>query len=242
MAQEIKKILPIIFLIAAAGLGWLSWQGYQDILAVQNQIKDSEDKILVLNLAAEKANKFVSFMKENPESSEKLNILLSDSANKPNLVYFLSSGAFSNGLLLKKINFEDSPAVAAGGPAAAVSADKPSAQNVKLVLSGTYSSLKNFLTFAEKSLKLIDVVSVDFKVDAEGKEKVQIQSYDFTVGLKTYYIPKNDNISKEAKILLANSLVDLSFTKGKQFTDLVSPQNYNVDTTDTGDWVNKNIF
>lgn len=236
MSQEIKKILPVIFLIAAIGLGWLSWQGYADILIVQNQIKDAGDKASALTSAAEKINNFIIYTKESPEAVEKFNIFLSDNSNKPGIVSFLANGAFSNGLLLKSINFTDSPAAQ---PAAE---ENPSAQGIMLVFSGTYSSLKNFLVFTEKSLKLTDVVSIDFKSAPDGNNKSQIANYDFTVGLKTYYVAKKDNLSVESKILLANSLTDLSFAKEKQFMDLVAPQNYNIDTTDTGDWGNKNIF
>lgn len=235
--------MPAVFLIAAVGLGWLSWQGYQDIAIIQNQIKDSEDKIKVLNSAAEKVNNLVSYVKENPEASEKLNIALSDNSNKPNMVSVLASAAFSSGLLLKNIDFiESREAQAAAGAVDPAAPEKPAMQEVKLGFSGTYSSLKNFLIFTEKSLKLMDVVSVDFGSASTEKEKDQIANYNFTVSLKTYYIAKSGNISKESKVLLANNLVNLSFVKEKQFTELAIPQNYNIDTTDTGDWGNKNIF
>lgn len=245
MSQEIKKILPVIFLIAAIGLGWLSWQEYQEVLTMQNQMKEAEDKTVVLSSAVEKTNKFVSYAKANPEALEKINIILPDDSNKPGMVYFLASAVMSNGLLLKTVNFSDSreaQTAADQGGAPPVSEEKPAAQDIKLVFSGTYSSLKNFLIFAGKSLKLMDVVSISFGSKEKEQDKSQIANYDFSVNLKSYYLAKNDSDTKETKILLANNLVDLSFTKEKKFTDLMPPQNYNIDTTDTGDWGNKNIF
>lgn len=246
MSQEIKKLLPVILLVAAVAMGWLSWQGYNDILIVQQQIKETEDKIAELNLAATKASTFVTYMKEHPAVVEKLNMAISDDGNKPNMVSVLANIASPSGLLLKNITFEDvrdTPVVAVAADAEPTAEDTVSVENVKLVFNGTYASLKNFLSFTEKSLKFMDVAAIDFKPEAKDKEKPQTTKYyDFSVTLKTYYIVKKEKISNESKILLANNLVDMSFADEKQFTDLVPPQNYNIDTTDTGDWGNKNIF
>jgi len=238
MSQEVKKILPVIFVVAALGLGYLSWTGYEDALTIQNQVNDSKTKVAELRTAAEKTNNFSTYIKENPDVSGKLNIALSDDSNKPSAVAVLSTAAFTNSLLLKKIELADSKET----PAAGLAVEKPSAQDVKLSFNGTYSSLKNFLIFTEKSLKLMDVASIDFKSAAAEKDKSQAVNYDFTIALKAYYVPKKDSISNEGKILIANNLTEPAFLKNKQFTDLVPPQNYNVDATDTGDWGNKNIF
>lgn len=250
MNQEIKKILPVVFLIVAAGLGWLSWQSYLDILIAQNQIKESKDKIAVLNKTVEKINEFIYFTKKNPEIADKLNIILPDSGDKPNMVSSLASAAFFNGLLLKNINFTDPPIgqIAYNEDGTPVVAENEfKTENITLVFSGTYSSLKNFLIFAGKSLKLTDINSIDFKKsEAENagaaNEGSQTASYDFTIGLKTYYLSKNDNVSAESKISEASGWINLSFFQGKQFMELVSPDNYNIDITDAGDRGNKNIF
>lgn len=245
MSEEIKKILPVIFLLAAIGLGWLSWDTYSGISAVQNEVKASEDKIASLSTAVEKVNKFASFAKENPEAVNKLNIILPDDSKKPNMVSSLASASFANGLLLKKISFGDASnaqAVYGGTEDQGAANGKYKTQAISLSFSGTYSSLKNFLVFAEKNLKLTDVASIDFESAETAGEKPQIASYDFSVKLKTYYLDRTNNISRELKILAADKLNSLSFVQGKQFMDLVSPENYNIDTTDTGDWGNKNIF
>lgn len=245
MGQEIKKILPVILLIAAVGLGWLSWQSYSGILIIQNQIKEFEDKIVVLNKAAGKTKEFISFAEKNSEVVNKLNIALPDNSNKPNLVSSLAGAAFSNGLLLKNISFEnlhDMQAVSGEEEAQNFAEGKYKTQFVKLIFSGTYSSLKNFLIFTGKNLKLTDITSIDFKSFKTANEDFQVASYDFSVGLETYYLSKNDNISAESKISEVSKLADFSFFQGKQFMDLVSPEDYIIDTADTGDLGNKNIF
>lgn len=245
MSQEIKKILPVIFLIAAAGLGWLSWQSYADILILQDQIKESEDKVAVLNKALEKTKELAGFAKKNPEIAEKMNIILPDSASKPGMVSSLAKAASSNGLLLKNISFENlsnAQIVYSEDGTQNTAEEKYKTQAVRLSFGGTYSSLKNFLIFAGKSLKLMDIDSIDFKSVKNGEEKPQLANYDFSVGLKTYYLIKNDDISAESKISEANSLPSLSFFQGKQFADLLYLDNYNIDTSDKGDVGNKNIF
>lgn len=249
MNQEIKKILPVVFLILSSVLAWQSWQEYSNVSNIQNQINDSQAKTTTLTAIADKVDKFVAEMKANPEIAEKMDILLSDGNNKVGTMSFLTNLALSNGLLLQNINFTEQIAiqeVSGQNQANSLQETKPLSQDVKMTFSGNYSSLKNFLAYIEKSLKLTEVVSIDFKNIAKDatkdKEKSQNAGYDFSLGLKTFYMDKSENLSQEAKIVVANNLIDLSFVKQKQFIELTFPQNYNIDTADTGDWGNKNIF
>ncbi len=247
MSQQINKILPVVFFLSAIALGWLSWQYYGDISIVQSEIKDFEGKNSSLNSVFENVKKLISFSRENPEAADKINMFLPDASGKPNIVSVLANASFSNGLLLKKINFEEPQdaknAAGAGNTSAAVK-EKYKTQNIKLVFSGTYSSLKNFLAFTEKSLRLMDVASLDFKALNNFEKPVPgaAANYEFSVGLKTYYSQKIESAGAEEKIAEAGVLADLSLITEKQFTDLLSPQNYNIDIVDTGDWGNKNIF
>ncbi len=240
MSQKINKLLPIILLFSAIGLGWLSWREYSNILIIQIEIIDAQSKVDTLKATVKKVDDFVSYVKKNPEAAERIDIFLSDDSKKLNMMSFLTN---SSGVLLKNVNFTESlepQVISTDSSAKVVVGEKPSTQEINLSFNGTYPVLKNFLNFTEKSLKLMDITSIDFKPAA--KEDFEAASYDFSISLRTYYINKGAEPTEETKKIIANRLTSLSFAGQKQFTDLVPPQSYNIDTTDTGDWGNKNIF
>jgi len=112
---------------------------------------------------------------------------LPSSQDVPNLITQLEGLAFENGLILEEIGLATIEETGAEKAQKARLEEKAKKNyqvlSASLKLIGSYSSFKNFLKAVEDNIRLIDINSVNFKV--ETKEGIQL--FESEVNLNTYY-------------------------------------------------------
>lgn len=230
MNQDFKKILSFIFLALAIVLSGEDLKSFSGILSMRNDIAKYSEENISLTSTKEKIDRSLSFTQENPEIIAKFNTILPASDGKPNFMSAMESTASQNGVFISKISFKGPDSqLPAGGAAGSGATANYESETVDISFSGGYSSLKNFLTAIENSLKITDVVHVDFKSSGNsgnGSGKAP-NAYEFNVTMETYW-QAPENKEKLAAFLAAADFSDFSFTKEKQFTDLVSPPGYSI--------------
>lgn len=230
MNQDFKKILSFIFLAMAIVLSWEDLKSFSGILSIKNDIAKYSEENARMAGTKEKIDRSISFIQENPEIITKFDIILPSSDSRPNFMSALESIASLNGILIKKMSFKEPDSKSeAGGEAGSGAAGNYEPETVDINFSGVYSALKNFLASIENSLKIMDVVRIDFKpIDSSGENGGKASTtYEFNVTLKTYW-QAPENKERIAAFLNAADFSDFSFVKEKQFTNLVSPPGYGI--------------
>ena len=157
-----KQIFIFIFLLSAIILSvFFTFPKYQEVVDIKSQIEAKrtvlqykEDRFLQLKNLEEKLEHY-------KEPLEKLDSVLPKDPDLPDLFNFLEKTALENGLVLGKIS------------SFTVLSPKTKEQlgqaSVVFSLSGSYSSLKNFLDTLEKSARLITLESLSFSSPEEGE-------------------------------------------------------------------------
>ena len=157
-----KPIFIFIFLLSALILSvFFTFPKYQEVIDIKSQIEAKrtvlqykEDRFLQLKNLEEKLEYY-------KEPLEKLDSVLPKDPDLPDLFNFLEKAALENGLVLGKIS------------SFTVLSPKTKEQlgqaSVNFSLSGSYSSLKNFLDTLEKSARLITLESLSFSSPGEGE-------------------------------------------------------------------------
>lgn len=156
--QKIKKFLPIILgLIFILILVFFAWPEYQKNNFLKQEIETKQNMLINIqnNLA----------LLENFEI-DKINKILPNEPEIPELMIQLESLAQKNGLLLKSINF-----------------NKSTGQVMTTVkLAGSYQAFKNYLNDLEINLRITDVININF----ESPEQ-KMGSYNFNLTIRNYY-------------------------------------------------------
>jgi len=231
MDKDFKKILSFVFLALAIVLSGEDFKSFSDISPARNDIARYNEENSRLAGTKEKIDRALSFVQKNPEIMTKFDIILPDSGDSwLNFMSALENLASLNGILIDKMDFQK-PDIRpeAGATGASVVAADYESDTINMSFTGGYSALKNFLAAIENDLKIADVVHLDFQSaagNAAGAGKGS-STYEFKATLKTYW-QSADNEKRLAAFLNAADSGDFSFTKGKQFTDLVSPPGYSA--------------
>jgi Tfp pilus assembly protein PilO len=111
---------------------------------------------------------------------DKLQKLLPDHIDNVRLILDLDSMAAKYGMRVKNVTTDDDNSRAAQGE---LGPDESAYESVILsfTVTGTYDTFRQFLADLEKSLRLVDVVGLDFNANDTG-------IYDFTFHVKTYWL------------------------------------------------------
>lgn len=197
--QATVLFLLIIFLLAS--LYWLVWPAWHKFEQAKSDLTSWKVKV---EDARRTENEIAALVKkyENSEEAEKLLLALPAEEDRAGLLVQLEKLSSENGLILGSVEFLEADAqagaklVTGSAPSAGVvsAAGQNPASSVAvgfetlglvLRLSGDVGSLRNFLAAVENNLRIMDVQSIDFKID--GIEDILGQSTDFLIGLNTYY-------------------------------------------------------
>jgi len=243
MNQQIKKILPFIFLIFAIIFGWQAWESYLNFDSLNAETEDYRAKNVKLENVLTEVKRFSSIVTNDSEKISKLNIFLPENAGNPNLISNLENIISARGLVFKKIKFSDPQTPQANSQSQGLKNNSES-QLIELSFLGNYSMFKGFLTNIENNLRVMDVTNLDFKRIGESSSnniagENQPKSYEFSVKLKTYWMPP-EKVGKFSVPSNSKAFSDLAFIKGKQFNDLIYPAGYNVNSDK--EEKNENIF
>ncbi|MEK7645113.1 MAG: type 4a pilus biogenesis protein PilO [Patescibacteria group bacterium] len=181
------NITALILLIASAGavFGLINPQyaKYQVLSESKAQYQTAADQAKKVREVREKLISSAS----NISSLEKdrLTRMLPDTVDTVRLTTDITSIASKYGILIKRIDAKpedkkaNSPLLAASPFATAQKVQNFSALPISFILTTSYESFSRFLVDLEKSLRIIDVVSISVTPNAVGQ-------YDFSVAARTY--------------------------------------------------------
>ena len=150
------------------------------------QKKDYETILQNARTLQEQRNTLVNKYNAFPaEDLARLNVILPTSPQNVKLILELDALASRYGMLLQNVKIQD-PTSSAPAPA------RPGTPNanadmgtlsIDFSVAGPYSGFVSFLEAAEKSLRIIDVDAISFSAVDE-----RSQNYQYTVGVKTYWL------------------------------------------------------
>jgi Tfp pilus assembly protein PilO len=177
-----KIFTPVLLLALAAVLFfWYIDPTYgkvKDLLATQAQLDEALSRARELqNVRDQLLSRYNTF----PQADmDKLQKLLPDHIDNVRLILDLDSMAAKYGMRVKNVTTDDDNSRAAQGE---LGPDESAYESVILsfTVTGTYDTFRQFLADLEKSLRLVDVVGLDFNANDTG-------IYDFTFHVKTYWL------------------------------------------------------
>ncbi len=169
------KILTIsicIFFILGLGVG-LIWPKYQDFKSLELEVSQKKSELKSKKEYLASLESAFQELEKHKDNLSKIESALPSDQSLPSLFDFLQRTSAQSGLILVDI-----------GP---VTVSSPKGTTLKesgfnLSLSGSYSSLKNFLPVLEKSARLIEVEKISFS-SAKGEEPF---SFNLLIKIHSY--------------------------------------------------------
>lgn len=169
-----KKILISHFsliLLSVLFLVFLVWPKYSRFLELKKTVSKLEGVLQSYKEYFNEIEKTISKIKEREEELVKIKSALPSDPQVGETLNFFQKSASESGLLLRDVSF---------------SVNKPEDEKlgelkIKLLLSGEYESLKNFLKKVEKSSRLIEIENISFSGEAP---------FNFELSLKAFFIQK----------------------------------------------------
>jgi len=249
---NIKKtqIIAIILFAASVVFIWQILSIYPEIGIMKGKIKDQEAAVENSQKTLEKIKEIVSFTSKNKEVIGRFDSILPAREDNANLLSVLDSMARANGLIAATINFAEikkNENAQKNDAEIALENNNLNVKNIKLSLRGSYSSFKNFLTSIEKTMRIMDIVSVNFSKGASAEGNVSAEkTYSFNLAFNAYSYNNPSEEVNIAKLLTSEKYSDftvknLDFIKEKTFNDLFLPPEYNVNIEENAVG-NQNIF
>jgi len=178
-----QKLLPIVLVIAAIGLFFVYTSP-----TYTGPVAEARLEVQSLDSALDAARAFTDREAElvaerdalDPQGLTKLMALLPDNVNNIQLILDLDALAARSGVRLSNFNVgeqtTDGSAVAGEGEGLAVDTTSPYGFiDITVTAEGTYNAFRTFLEASEKSLRLLDLVSLNVKSSATG-----VYTYDMT--------------------------------------------------------------
>lgn len=171
--------IAIIFLIVLILIFYVvmpKYRSFQNLLAVLGM---KETELQAKNAYFVEVTEVYKELMQYQDVLQKIECALPSKFSPAELVNFVYKKTIENGVSLKGIGIIRSSEVGTG-------------TNVKeiilpLELTGSYSSLKNFLSSLEKSARLVEIEDISFAVQPPSLEKPQVStSYPFSVTIKLY--------------------------------------------------------
>ncbi len=186
-----KTILSIVGLaIAGASLFFYTQPTYDELRALETQIGE-------YNQALEKAAELQSLKQSllsrynafNPADIDRLHKLLPDHVDNVRLVLDLDNLAARHGMALQNVTLSNPTEAAEKGAIGAIgsSRQKFSSLTLKFTTHGTYGNFKGFMEDLERSLRIVDLVSLSLQEASDnvpGKEP----RYRFDITIRTYWL------------------------------------------------------
>lgn len=176
-----RNIIAIILIASSIGIFF----GY--IKPTYSSLDVVKDEIVIYNDTLEQADIITQKLAQDQEeirgldsaSFEKLNKLLPESVDNVRLIIDISNIAANSGLSIRNINLETSEAPEGNVASRGALYDSI---DFSFNVSTTYSGFLNFLSSLERSLRLVDIVSISFTPPSAGSV------YDFNVTVRTYWL------------------------------------------------------
>jgi len=175
-----KNITAIILIVASVGLFFGYVDGaYSDVKVLRTEQADYDRALSnSKELQAERDKLLTKFNNINTTDLDRLNKLLPDNIDNVRLVIDIDNIASNYGMRIRNFKTET------GDKIETVGVDQTPYGTLTLTFSTTasYTTFLAFMHDLEKSLRLIDVTSVQFASSDTS------QFYDYSVSIKTYWL------------------------------------------------------
>ena len=177
----IKRIAPLIFLLAALGLFFLFiTPRYEVVKAKRGQIKILNDALLnSRKVQAARDTLLTTYNNISNADLERLKRILPDHVDNVRLILEINRIATDNGMILQNVTTRDDTRADSG----AFGPDDSAYGKIRMSfsLAGKYESLVNFLKEIEQSLRVVDIVALSF---TRGRGDL----YEYEIEVDTYWL------------------------------------------------------
>jgi Tfp pilus assembly protein PilO len=186
----------IIILLSIFWASFFAYPQYQKLNSLKKEIFEKEKELSSQEKYFENLQKTAEELKKYETTLSKIDSALPQNPSLPDLLNFIQKASSQSGLSLKNISpavisplEKATPSVNIGSVGEAVGG-APSERygeiktmKINLLLVGSYSNFKNFLSLLEKSARLIDVEEISF---ALSKEETGLFNFSLTVKVYSY--------------------------------------------------------
>lgn len=186
-----KTILAIIGLsIAGATLFFYTQPTYDSVRAMEAEIGEYNQALeKAAELQALKQSLLSRYNAFNPADVDRLHKLLPDHVDNVRLVLDLDNLAARHGMALQNVTLsnptQDAQKTAIG--AIGTSRQKFNSLTLKFATHGTYPDFKGFIQDLEKSLRIVDLVSLSLQ-EADTNQSGQEPRYRYDITIRTYWL------------------------------------------------------
>lgn len=182
-----RLILSIIMLVASiAGFAIFIVPEYQDIQKLRVEKEDYNQILANARKLQEQRKKLVDkYNTFDPIMLGKLQTMLPTNPENVNLILEIDSIARQYGLVVQNVKIED-PAQQTPStprPGSAPVNNEIGTLDISFALAGPYAGFTSFVKMVEKNLRVVDFEKITFTNVDETK-----QSYQYSVGIKTYWL------------------------------------------------------
>ena len=177
MPRSLAIIIGLILLVAL-GIA-VVFPKYQNLNLLQLKVKEKEAALQSEKEYFSNLSEIAEKLKQYEESLSKISSALAAEPGLPALFNFLQTTASQNGLVLKRIaptlpSFLKEELVKEGW------SPEIRETGINLIVAGSYSSFKNFLSTLEKTARMIELESISFSTSEEAGP------IDFNLRIKAY--------------------------------------------------------
>lgn len=181
-----RNIIALLLIVASIGIffGYIkpAYSTIQDLQSQESTYDDALAQITALNNTVAQDQKTLSGF--NVDDIAKLNKFLPNSIDNVRLIIDISNIASNFGLAIKGITLEQPAATTNNAPVqTAANKNGYNSINISFSVTTTYSNFLSFIQGLEKSLRLVDIVSVSFTPTGNNTA-----TYDYHITLRTYWL------------------------------------------------------
>ncbi|HEY0011182.1 MAG TPA: hypothetical protein VGB97_04755 [Candidatus Paceibacterota bacterium] len=182
----ISRLFPAVSLIIAIGLffGYINPTRTGSIAETQAQIDSYDSALLAAERFKEKEGELIVERANIPSDGlARLEAFLPDGVDNVQIILDLNTLAARSGMKLSDFDTATpSDAVTTGDPAFSLESAGPvESLDITVSATGTYESFRTFLDGIERSLRILDVVSVEVTDSATGV-------YTYTMTVRLYWL------------------------------------------------------
>lgn len=178
-----KSLLPVVFVLIAAAIffGYID-PAYSRVQELQAEEEQFEQALTRSRELQQVRDQLLSRYNVIPQADiERLEKLLPDNVDNVRLVLDMDSIAARYGMRTRNVQLEIADDRPARGQ---IGEDDREYQSVIVSFSvaGSYDSFRSFIEDLERSLRLVDIVGINFNANN------QTDTYDYSVSIKTYWL------------------------------------------------------
>lgn len=187
----IKTILSILGLgIAGASLFLYTQPTFEGVQALEAQIGQYNQALeKAAELQALKQSLLSRYNAFNPSDVDRLHKLLPDHVDNVRLVLDLDNLASRHGMTIQNVTLSNPTATDDKGAIGAIGSgrQKFNSLTLKFATRGTYANFKGFIEDLERSLRIVDLVSLSLQ-EADNQVGGQEPRYRYDITIRTYWL------------------------------------------------------